>query len=104
SSSQPIVRPRSRGSLPRLPYAASVGGLGAKCCFNLSASARTDLSLGKNFRPASSHTRRRRGHRWWYPVEVASLAHSSLPDEPADLHRALRGGLQRAPRAPFDCR
>src|SRR5262249_1153357 len=26
SSSQPIVRPRSRGSLPRLPYAASVGG------------------------------------------------------------------------------
>ena len=29
SSSQPIVRPRSRGSLPRLPYAAWVGVLGA---------------------------------------------------------------------------
>src|SRR6516225_5354306 len=60
-------------------------------------------SLGKSFRLASSHTRRRRGHRGWYPVGVASLAPSPLPNEPADLHRALRGGLQRAPRAPFDC-
>jgi hypothetical protein len=41
SSSQPIVRPRSRGSLPRLPYAALDWRPGRKCYFNASASARS---------------------------------------------------------------
>src|SRR6516165_3036355 len=86
------------GSLAQVRCCCPLQTCGSQTPSGQPPASRVDLNprtLGKGFRLASSHTRSRCGHRWWCPVGVASLAHSLLPYEPADLHRALRGGLQR---------